>query len=244
MHTELLQKLGLAKNEARIYETLLEAGTSGVGHISVKSKVHRRNVYDSLNRLNEKGLVTESIQSKENTYTAVEPRKLVSILKEKEQELLTALPKLENLYHNSVREQEVFMYQGVEGWKNYLQDILRLGQDVYILGGKVQLTDPRLKTVMAEFKKQIALNGIKFHTLYDDEVKSTGLTGFLGEEFRFLPPNYSTSCTITVLKDRVLIYSGNSIGSFEDDIRFTVIVDTEIATSFKKNWELVWSICI
>ena len=243
MHIELLQKLGLAKNEARIYETLLEAGTAGVGQISVKSKVHRRNVYDSLNRLMEKGLVTETIQSKENIYTAVEPRKLVAILKEKEDELLRALPDLENLYTNTARNQEVFTYRGVEGWKNYLNDILSLGGDVYVLGGKAQLIDPRLATVMTDFRKKITAKGITFHTLYDAEVRGTGHAGFLGEEYHFLPADHSTSCTTTVLADRSVIYSGSSIGSFDDDIRFTIIVDPAIAASYQKNWELIWNAC-
>ena len=51
MYTELFQQLGLVKNEARIYEALLKEGESSVGEIAVKSKVHRRNVYDTLNRL-------------------------------------------------------------------------------------------------------------------------------------------------------------------------------------------------
>lgn len=57
MFTETLQQLGLAKNEARIYQTLLQRGEMAVGEIANKSGVHRRNVYDSLNRLVEKGLV-------------------------------------------------------------------------------------------------------------------------------------------------------------------------------------------
>ena len=67
-YTDLFIQLGLAKNEARIYETLLAEGESSVGEIAKKSQVHRRNVYDSLNRLVEKGLVFEIIQSKENRY--------------------------------------------------------------------------------------------------------------------------------------------------------------------------------
>ena len=72
-HTKTLETLGLAKNEARIYETLLREGESTVGHISQKSEVYRRNVYDSLNRLMEKGLVFELIHTKENHYKAVDP---------------------------------------------------------------------------------------------------------------------------------------------------------------------------
>ena len=81
-HQELLQSLGLSKNEAKIYETLLRQGEVGVGVISEKSGVHRRNVYDSLNRLMEKGLVFEIEGSVENKYQACEPKKLTEIVVE------------------------------------------------------------------------------------------------------------------------------------------------------------------
>ena len=58
-YQELFQSLGLAKNEAKIYEVLIREGNSPVGKISEKSGIHRRNVYDSLNRLIEKGLRSE-----------------------------------------------------------------------------------------------------------------------------------------------------------------------------------------
>jgi len=45
MFEQILQKLGLSPNEAKIYETLLSLGSANVSTIAVKSKVHRRNVY-------------------------------------------------------------------------------------------------------------------------------------------------------------------------------------------------------
>jgi hypothetical protein len=38
MYTEIFQQLGLAKNEAKIYETLLKEGESSVGNIDLLKK--------------------------------------------------------------------------------------------------------------------------------------------------------------------------------------------------------------
>ena len=46
---KVLERLGLSKNEAKVYETMLREGESSVGNLAIKSRVHRRNVYDTLN---------------------------------------------------------------------------------------------------------------------------------------------------------------------------------------------------
>ena len=109
MYSEIFEQLGLAKNEARIYETLLREGESPVGHISTKSQVHRRNVYDSLNRLMEKGLVFEILQRRENHYQAVDPQKLKELIQEKQQALDKIMPDLQQLYHDTPHENEVYI---------------------------------------------------------------------------------------------------------------------------------------
>jgi sugar-specific transcriptional regulator TrmB len=51
MYTEIFEEIGLTPSEAKIYEILLAEKEIGVSEISLKAKVHRRNVYDALNRL-------------------------------------------------------------------------------------------------------------------------------------------------------------------------------------------------
>jgi len=57
---EALQEVDLSQNEARIYETLVDLGEIGVAEIAQESGVNRRNVYDIMDRLQEKGLVFEN----------------------------------------------------------------------------------------------------------------------------------------------------------------------------------------
>ena len=55
---EKLVPLGLTNTEAKIYVTLIDLGRAQAGIISRKSGIHRRSVYDALERLIEKGLVS------------------------------------------------------------------------------------------------------------------------------------------------------------------------------------------
>ena len=92
VYAELFEQLGMSPNEAKIYETLVTGLEMAVSEISVKAKVHRRNVYDALSRLLEKGLVFQIFQKGENLYRAVHPQKLMEVLEERKNEMQSALP--------------------------------------------------------------------------------------------------------------------------------------------------------
>ena len=144
MHTEALQQLGLSKNEAKIYEVLVKRGVLGVGEIAVKSQVNRRNVYDSMQRLLEKGLVFEVYETRDVKYQAVEPDKLRALIEEKKEEILAKiLPSLNSSFQESPDTESVFVYRGIEGWRNYMRDILRVGEDFYCIGAAGAWWEPK-----------------------------------------------------------------------------------------------------
>ena len=241
LHTDTLQELGLAKNEARIYEILLREGESPVGKIAEKSGVHRRNVYDTLNRLLEKGLAFEIVGSGENRYQAVHPNKLLEIVREKEELLSSALPDFIKSYEAKPHENEVFIYRGIEGVKNYMRDILRVGQDVYTIGGKGAWLDERVRPFALQFLKQAEKKGIAFHALFDHLVKETRheIVRLLGKNHRFLPKKYSSPAAAEVFGDHVVIVSSVR-EKFEEDISIVVIINKQIAQAFRTWFYALW----
>jgi sugar-specific transcriptional regulator TrmB len=245
MYLDLFQQLGLVKNESRIYETLLREGESSVGHISTKSKVHRRNVYDTLNRLQEKGLVFEIIQAKENRYQAVDPKKLMELIQEKAQVLEKAMPELSALYKGTPHEEEVYVYRGAEGWKNYMRDLLKVGEDAYFIGAKGGWLDSRVKHFFPEFAKEAAKKNIQYHHLFDHEVKEDckEIIPHVGGTYKFLPKGYSTTSAIDIFGDHVNIISGMKLGGLEEEFALTVIVNKQIADAFRIWFKFMWDFC-
>ena len=81
MDAKRLQEVGLTKTESVVYWALLQLGSSLAGKISRKSGVHRRSVYDAMDRLIEKGLVSETFVKGEKNYHAINPRRLLELLK-------------------------------------------------------------------------------------------------------------------------------------------------------------------
>ena len=245
MYTEIFQQLGLSKNGARIYETLLREGELSVGQISVKSGVHRRNVYDAIQRLLEQGLVFEILERKENRYQAVDPNKLRELIQEKERSLVSVLPDLQKLYEENPREQAVYIYRGIEGWKNYMRDIIRVGEDFYCIGGKGAWMEERIMNFFPQFINDAKRKKIKYFHLFDYEVKESGhdIIKHVGKNFKFLPKEYSTTASIDIFGDRVNMTSSVGLGTVDKDTVFNVIVNREVADACRAWFRFMWEFC-
>lgn len=244
MISDVLENLGLSKNEAKIYETLLREGESPVGTLAVKSGVHRRNVYDTLNRLTEKGLAFEILEKPENKYKAVSPDKFSELLEEKQQQLFSVMPEMEKLYGSLPHKEEVFIYRGVEGWKNYMRDILRVGEDVYTIGGDGSWADPRLANFLKQFLQEAKRKKISFHLLFDHEMKieNPPFTEGFGKTYRFLPSGSSTPAGIDIFGDHVVILANTAFNHIvEENSSITVIINQHIAEAFRTWFKLLWN---
>jgi len=246
MYSQIFQQLGLAKNEAKIYESLLREGELSVGQVSQKAQVHRRNVYDSMNRLVEKGLVFEIIQSKENRYQAVDPNKLMELVEEKQLMLSRVMPELDSLFRAKPQEQSVFIYRGIEGWKNYMRDILRVGEDFYCIGAKGAWMDERLLHFFPRFMNETKKLNLNYYHLFDFEIKALGheITEHVGENYKFLPPGYSTSNSIDIFGPQVNILQNIQVGGVhETSFSMTVIVNQQIADAFRTWFRFMYDFC-
>src|SRR3989338_10012310 len=94
MYENTLEMLGLTRNEAKVYQVLLNLGKCTANKIAIECKIQRRNVYDTVKKLKEKQLCIETKENNVRQFTPVKPKKLLEIIKEKEDLLNNALPKM------------------------------------------------------------------------------------------------------------------------------------------------------
>ncbi len=245
MSLSILKELGLSVNEAKIYEALLDLNEAGVGDISSNSKIHRRSVYDAIGRLIDKGLVFLILAKGENTYAPVDPGKLMELLKEKEVALNRAMPDLEKRYKKKKASQEAYIYRGVEGFKNFMRDVLRVRRDVYTIGGKLAWLDPEIKNFSEHALREIKRKNINFHILFDEKVKEKDSNKYkkFGKNYRFISDKYLTSSTISIFGDYVVNYTGQYIQKIDELGTMFIIRDEELADSYRKWFELLWDGC-
>ncbi|MSR71661.1 MAG: hypothetical protein EXS50_03300 [Candidatus Taylorbacteria bacterium] len=244
MNQQILEELGLSPNEAQIYEALLEHGESTISDISLIAKIHRRNTYDVMQRLINKGLCFQIFSAGENTYSAVDPDKLTEILAEKQEELTKILPSLKKKFHTSIATEEAYIYKGLEGQKNIWRDVLRVGQDSYFIGAKAAWFDPNLEASRVAFFKEANRKKLKFIQLFDHEVKSN-MPNFPNHfpgnlKYRFLPKKYSTSSGIHIFGDYVVTYTGITVGKINENVVIFVIHSKNLAESYRTWFWYMW----
>ncbi|XLQ20592.1 MAG: TrmB family transcriptional regulator [Candidatus Moraniibacteriota bacterium] len=119
-----LEKLNLSEKEARLYLSLLELGEVNLQRISEKSKIKRTTVYDILDSLKEKGLVSLTKKGKRIYYYAENPKVIETIFKEKINILEGILPELLSVANLIDRKPKIQFFEGIEGIKNIYRDTL------------------------------------------------------------------------------------------------------------------------
>ena len=245
MYEEMLRDIGLSHNEARVYEALLLIGEASVQEISVKSKVHRRNVYDSLTKLAEKGLASEVFVQGEMNFKATHPRRLLELLNEKQEKVNSALPEMQRKYEATEEKEEAYFYRGVEGFKNYLADILKTKETVYFIGAKAFWLDPRLKHYLPRFQRERKKLGIKFVHLFDYEVKEqkSEILKLVGKPYRFFPKKYSSQTAVDIFGDYVVAFAGVKPGELYDEPIQFVMKSRKLADGYRKFFQFMWDNC-
>lgn len=246
MYSEIFEEIGLSPSEAKIYETLLSAKEIGVAEISLKAKVHRRNVYDALNRLVEKGLVFRIFQKGEHQFRAVTPDKLAEVLQEKSKKLSNILPELRNLYQATPLEEAAYTYKGLEGYKNYLRDLARVAEDTYFLGAKGLWMTPGIdQQYLNDFHGAMKRKKRKYYTLYDNRVKDRlpGIISDVGGEYKILPEKYITQGVTDIFGDYVVTFTSVDVGNFGEDGTIFVMIHPQLAETYRTWFQLIWDLC-
>ena len=123
---KILEEYGLSSKEAQIYTTLLSLGTSKAAEIASKSTIARETVYNTLESLRKKEIVSVAPRKGINYYSAARPEKLIEILKEKELKIKTVLPELKLLETSQIRRPKVELFEGKEGVRTVFDEAVSI----------------------------------------------------------------------------------------------------------------------
>src|SRR3990167_237510 len=127
---ELMQPLGLSEQEVAVYLAALELGEANIQEISRKSGVKRTSIYNFIDTLKARQLLSEIKKGKRKLYSAVSPHHLVDEQKSKVASVERLIPQLLAI-QNSVRNKpRVSFYEGIEGIKEIYAMTLRDKQTI------------------------------------------------------------------------------------------------------------------
>jgi len=134
---QTLQQIGLSKNEAITYLTLLELGKGRVSTLGQKIKLERNVIRYTCRKLCDMGLLREQKSGSTFYYSPFPPEcltnnlvcKQAQIRKQKNQ-IEKIIPELQLLYDPSLIAPKINILKGNEGVRQVYEDILIQGEDV------------------------------------------------------------------------------------------------------------------
>lgn len=232
-----LTQIGLTKNEAKVYLVLIEIGSTKAGEIIKKTKLHRNIVYDNLEKLIEKGLVSFVTIKNIKQFEVTSPEELKEYVNKKKQEIFNEekvmkeiLPQIEKLRVSSEKKQEATIFKGKKGLKTVLEEITKSKSELLVFG-----TGWGMKEIMGSYYEQwhlkLKLNKIKCRILLPENKKGLFLKPFTE---KYLSEKNIFPSTIAVYGNKVL----NIIWGEEP---IAILITSEKASqSYKQFFDLLW----
>lgn len=143
MDTSVLTQIGLTESEIKVYFALLELESSTVGPIIEKAKVPDSKIYTILEKLKDKGLISFVIKNNVKHFQASDPKNLINILNDKQEEILkqkkefeeNIIPQIELRRKFTEEKQEAIVYESFEGIKsafNLILETLNHGEEYQV----------------------------------------------------------------------------------------------------------------
>lgn len=167
-------------------------------------------------------------------------------MKEKERHLNAVLPQLRTLYESEPPENAAYIYKGIEGYKNYMRDLVRVGQDTLFLGAKGLWYTPGIdKAFLSEFTKMARKKKITYRTLYDPRVPTQLPRAMkeVGGDYKVLPRGYETTGVCDIFGDYVVTFTSTDVGNFGEDGTVYVMIDQQLANSYRTWFQFIWDHC-
>jgi sugar-specific transcriptional regulator TrmB len=224
-----LQEIGLTGNESKVYEKLLKTGLVSANELSKKISMDRTLTYQILNNLIEKGLVKFVKKDNKKFFEATSPENLLNPIKEKEALAEDLIPLLNNIKTTKSTSFEVNLYEGREGLKAFMKELLK-HKDACGFGGTGRAYNEFYES--PRWVKEFEKKKIKFRLIVPQEFK-----GHIMEKAKFMNIKYlnlKSEATTTIVGDMV------SIHLIKEKPHIVVIKNKEIAESYRNHFEVLW----
>ena len=245
MNEAILEKIGLTQNESIVYLSLLQLGLCRTGKILEYSHLNSGKIYEILEGLKSKGLVSESVINNVRHFSAAPPSQLLEYLNAKKKELsneekaiLSLLPQLDKMRDMKMKGTKAVTYTGFRGLGTAVDealDSLQPPDDIVAMGitgrKEEKFNAFWMRWWTRRIKKRIharhifSERGSYFHTF--KKMKYTEARVLAG----------ITPAAVDVFgSDKVLIFN------YADPPSCILISDENTATSFRQFFEQLWKI--
>ena len=236
MYEAELKELGLTDNEIKVYLILLEHGVLNPTKLAEKTGLHRSYIYDTLERLLDKGIINTVLVDNKKNYQPVDPKALREIFELKLRQLDTILPQLSGLFQSTKEETRIELHRGKRVYRTLIKDLLaniKKNEVVYLLG----VDENILETVEPIYLKQY------FNIIKDKNIKEKIIIARGGKkldeehlEYREIDPKYLDETTVVIYQSKVFIFIWGT------PYHLITIESPKVANTYRKQFEIMWNI--
>jgi sugar-specific transcriptional regulator TrmB len=231
-----LKEYGLSDKEIKVYLALLPLGSINLQEIAKRIDLPRTTIYNTLNYLSTKGLVSFIIKENVRFYEAAEPDKLLANLNEKKELLKSVLPNLNALKETISQSSSAEIFQGSKGIFTILSDVFKVKQQVlyfgsYSLSVEVLKHFPAHAASMRIDRKiaaKIVIDPYDEPRFHDKEYKKI-------TELRFSLALKDFPCMIFIYGKKVAMYT------LKKDLVGLIITNEQVADAMKMVFDIYWN---
>jgi len=241
-----LEEIGFTKSEIKVYLALIELGESSVGNIVKKSGVASSKIYELLEKLMEKGIVSTYIKANRKYFQAADPKRLKDYIEqrkkelhEKEKEIEGMIPLLSEKFAQHAKETEVELFKGYRGVETVFRDMMRElkkgGEFLVCGGGDSPTANERTKWFFEKIHRQRSEKGIKLRIIFSEARRKSlkQLTLFPYTYPRYAP--VGTPSTTNIYDDTTILLI---MSPFPAAIR---IRNKQITETYREYFEELWA---
>ena len=244
MQAEDFEKIGLSRNESKIYLELIKRRQASAADLIKSSGLHRSIVYDNLDRLVEKGLISEILIGNKKNFVAEESTSIIEFLKNKknniESEIQLAekmIPQVKSFMREAkFADSEAKLYKGIRGMKTVLADVLT-SKETWCIGMTNESVNLLGETYWRNYNSKVKDVGMKEHFLLNSDFGDVSYFAKMKNvEWRRLPRKMDQKTELIIFDGSVamFIYSTNPA--------VVVIKDDALFNTFRGQFDFLWSI--
>ena len=159
MQYNILKELGFTEREIKVYLALIELGSSTVGPISKKTKLQASKVYETIEKLKDKGLVSFIVVSKTKHFRASDPKEILNMIEEKKRKFKTIVGELQEKQKYAGKQQIAIVHEGYKSFNalfNWIADLLDKNDYYYAFAFKEEYHNPATALLLRRFHAKLA----------------------------------------------------------------------------------------
>jgi len=239
-----LEKLGLNRNEARVYYALIQKKEATAAELIKITGAHRGIVYDNLERLIEKGLVSFVMKEGKKYFVAEEPDAIIEFLNSKKEVIDTEIknagklmPEISKYLRAETEEtSDTRVFRGAKGLKKVLAEILT-AKESWCIGMTNESVQVLSSNYWENYNAKVNALKIKEHFLLNADYKDTYFfDGIKTVDYRRLPPELNQVTEIVIYNDEVAMFI------FTKTPTVVVVRDKNLFRTFKQQFDFLWKL--